>query len=115
VLRAIEQEIWRQLLTVGEQQAGLYAEFNLEGLLRGDSAARASFYSQMAQNGIYTRNEIRARENLPPVEGGDVATVQSNLLPLDALGNLDPESAEGAKARNALRVFLGISDEKGSQ
>jgi ClpP class serine protease len=32
------------------------------------------------------RNEIRAKENLPPEPGGDMLTVQSNLVPLDQLG-----------------------------
>ena len=32
--------------------------------------------------GIATRNECRALENLPPVEGGDVVTVQMQNVPL---------------------------------
>lgn len=105
VLRTIEQEIWRQLLPEDEKAGGVFAEFNLEGLLRGDSAARASFYSQMAQNGVYTRDEIRARENLPPLAGGDKLTVQSNMTPLDQLGN-NP-AADAQQLRAALRAFLG--------
>jgi HK97 family phage portal protein len=99
ILRRIEQEIWRQLLTPVERLT-LFAEFNLEALLRGDPAARATFYSQMSQNGIYTRNEIRAKENLPPKEGGDVLTVQSNLVQLDKLGAqpaLAPVAADPTK------------------
>lgn len=90
LLVTIEQEIWRQLFTPAEQGSGLFAEFNLEGLLRGDSAARASFYSQMSQNGVYTRNEIRSRENLPPMTGGDELTVQSNMTTLDKVGGTIP-------------------------
>lgn len=62
-----------------------FIEHNVEGLLRADSAARASFYSQLAQNGILTRNEIRKKENLPPHEGGDELTVQVNLTPVNDL------------------------------
>jgi len=40
----------------------------------------------MTQNGLMTRNECRAKENLAPMSGGDELTVQSNLLPLDKLG-----------------------------
>lgn len=107
ILRHIEQEIYRQILLPAGQR-DLFAEFNLEALLRGDPAARASFYSQMAQNAIYTRNEIRARENLPPVEGGDVLTVQSNLVPLDQLG--EANAAATAQVRSMLRDFLGVKD-----
>ena len=62
-----------------------FVEHNVEGLLRADSAARASFYSQMAQNGLMSRNEIRMKENLPPVDGGDDLTVQVNLTPVQDL------------------------------
>jgi len=58
---------------------------NVEGLLRADSAGRASFYSQAAQNGWLSRNEIRRLENLPPVDGGDELTVQVNLAPVNEL------------------------------
>lgn len=64
----------------------IVAEHNVEGLLRADSAARASFYGQMAQNGLMTRNEIRRKENLPAIVGGDALTAQTNLAPLDKLG-----------------------------
>jgi HK97 family phage portal protein len=85
VLRTIEQEIWRQLLTTEEQGQGVFAEYNLEALLRGDSTARAAFYSSMASNAILTRDEIRAKENLPPMPGGDVLTVQSAMINLAQL------------------------------
>lgn len=88
-LARIEQAIRKSLLTPVERQR-YFAEFNLEGLLRADSAGRAALYSQMAQNGIYTRNEIRSRENLPPIDGGDVLTVQSNLIAIDQLGKVTP-------------------------
>ncbi|KKB12445.1 hypothetical protein VE25_07420 [Devosia geojensis] len=80
----IEQAVKKQLLKPGERMS-LYAEFVLEGLLRADSAGRAALYASGGQNGWMTRNEMRRRENLPPAEGGDVLTVQSNLIPLDRL------------------------------
>jgi HK97 family phage portal protein len=85
-LTRIEQSIRQSLLTP-EERAKYFAEFAVEGLLRADSPARAAFYSQMTQNGIYTRNEVRKLENLPPVDGGDAVTVQSNLISIDQLGS----------------------------
>jgi len=84
-LTRIEQAVRKQLIPPGDR-ARLFAEFNLEGLLRADSQGRAALYSTYAQNGISTRDEIRARENMPPMPGGNVLTVQSNLVPLDMLG-----------------------------
>lgn len=48
-----------------------YPEFALDALLRGDSAARAQFYTAMNGVGAITPNEIRNLENLPPLPGGD--------------------------------------------
>lgn len=106
VLNSIEQAVKRQLLTPAERLT-YFAEFNLEGLLRADSAGRAQFYSQMTQNGMMTRNEGRQKENLPPQDGGDVLTVQSNLVPIAQLG----QQPEGQQVRNLLRTWLEKADE----
>ncbi|MFT4172815.1 MAG: phage portal protein, partial [Rhodocyclaceae bacterium] len=99
----IEQSVRKGLLTPAERSR-YSAEFALEGLLRGDSASRASFYASMTQNGVMTRDECRRKENLPP-KGGNAAelTVQSNMLPIDQLGQ---QSASG-QARDALKAWLG--------
>lgn len=102
-LKRIEQSIWRSLLTSNERQEKLYAEFNTDYLLRADSAARSALYTAMAQNGIMTRNEIRAKENLPRAEGGDILTVQVNLTDLAKLGQATPAAAA---ARAALINWL---------
>jgi HK97 family phage portal protein len=81
-LRRIELAIGKQLLSPAERASGLFAEFNLEGLLRGDSAARARFYETMTRIGVMSRNECRRKENLPPVDGGDEILVQSQYVPL---------------------------------
>lgn len=81
----IEQSIAKSLLTPVDRLR-YFAEFGREGLLRMDSASRAAFYSTMTQNGIYTRNFCRTLENLEPLAGGDELTVQSNLIPIEKLG-----------------------------
>lgn len=101
-LRRIERAITKTLLTPAERQM-LYAEFSIEGLLRADSAARASFYSTMTQNGIYTRDDCRVRENLPRRGGNaDVLTVQTNLSPIDLLG----QASDSQAAQSALKAWL---------
>lgn len=101
-LRRIEKAVLKQLMSPAERLTH-YAEFALEGLLRADSAARAAFYSSMVQNGIYTRDDCRVRENLPRRGGNaDVLTVQTNLSPIDLLG----QSSDGQAARAALQAWL---------
>ncbi len=81
-LKKIEQAIRKQLLSAADRAAGLSVSFNLEALLRGDSAARASFYSTLLGAGVMTINEVRALEGLPPVAGGDVPRMQIQNVPI---------------------------------
>lgn len=104
-MRRIEEGINRNLLTPSQRRQ-TYAEFSIEGLLRADSAGRATLYSQMVQNGIYTRDECRMKENLPRMGGNaGVLTVQTNLSPIDKLGQGD----DGQAARAALQNWLDQS------
>lgn len=90
----ITQAVDRRLLTPGEQET-LFADFDVDELLRPDSAGRSTFYGAMTQNGIITRNEARRRERLPAMDGGDQLTVQSNLVPLEKLGELGGQPTPG--------------------
>lgn len=71
-IERIEQELNRKLV----REPDMYAEFDIAGLQRGDSKTRSETYKSAIggtqQPGYMTTNEIRQRENLPPVEGGDV-------------------------------------------
>src|SRR4051794_6684921 len=49
-----------------------YPEFDLEGLMRGDHASRGNWYKDLASVRAITPNEIRERENMPPLPDGDV-------------------------------------------
>lgn len=93
----IEQEISRCLLSGDDDY---YAEFSVEGLLRADSAGRAAYYTTSLQNGWMSRNDVRHLENLPPIDGGDIYTVQLNLTPIDQLGkDISGSEAEKFKAQ----------------
>lgn len=100
LLENIEQEIFRCLL---DRDDRYFAEYAVEGLLRADSQGRASYYNICLQNGWMSRNEVRKLENLPPIPGGDVYTVQSNLLPIEQLGQ---GKDGGEQVRAALSAWL---------
>lgn len=89
----IEQRITRVI-----SPNAVYARFNFEGLLRGDSEARAAFYNQMWTLGAYSTNEIRALEELPPIEGGDV---RYRPLNMGELGTTDQPNQQTAGDPNA--------------
>lgn len=104
----IEQSIRKSLLTPAERR-NYSAEFALEGLLRGDSAARAAFYSSMTDKGIMTRDECRRLENLPAMKGNAaVLTVQAQMVPIDKIGETTP----AATTQDALKNWLGITDKE---
>jgi len=87
-----ESSVWRWLVKPADINR-YHAEHNLEGLLRGDSAARAAFIKVMIECGVMTVNEARRLDNRPPLPGGDVATRQSQNVPLTQLGNQSPASS----------------------
>lgn len=66
-LQRIEQRVTKELLNPDTE----YAEFSLEGFLRGDSKARSAFYNAGITGGWMVPNEVRKLENLQPVPWGD--------------------------------------------
>lgn len=102
----IEQCVNKRCLTAVDRIKH-YAEFSLEAFLRADSAGRAAYLSTMGQNGYMTRNEGRHKENLPSMPGGDILTVQSNLVPLDQLGKQNDSQAARAALMNWLQSNSG--------
>lgn len=86
-LVAVEQRVSKGAL----RPEPVYSRFSLEGLLRGDSAARAAFYTAMWNLGALSTNEVRAYEEQAPVEGGDV---RYRPLNMGELGTTDSGSAQ---------------------
>lgn len=74
----------RKLFTVEERAAGFEVEFDLRWLLRIDSKSRAEYNREALSWGWETRNEVRAREGLNPVDGGDSLLVPLNFTTLEA-------------------------------
>lgn len=91
-LRGIEQEITRSILTPA-QRILYYCEFNVESLLRTDSEKRAAMMRAYVDGGINTPNEMRAKNNEPPLEGGDQLTMAAGRMPLVNLGQQPPAAA----------------------
>lgn len=66
------------------------ARFDFESLLRPDTAARYTSYQVARNSSILTPNEIRARENMQPVEGGD-----DLFAPLNSAHTTEPDWQPG--------------------
>jgi HK97 family phage portal protein len=91
MLRDIEQELRRSL----QLPASSVLKFNLDALLRGDSAARAALWASGLQNGWLTRNEVRDDEDRDhsTEPNADKLTVQANMALLEKVGETPPAAA----------------------
>lgn len=102
--QAFEGEV--NLKVFGRGSTNRYIEHNLDGLLRGDFATRMTGYATSIQNGIRTPNEVRALENLPPLDDGDQLFIQGATVPLSKAGadkasepaNPDPDKGQEPKS-----------------
>lgn len=82
---------------------GVTCRFNLAGRLRGDTLQRFQSYT-LGRNGSWlTINEIRALENLPPVDvGGDELWAPLNFAPVDQmLSGASPNGGPGGGLVNS--------------
>lgn len=83
-----EQALDRSLLTREDRAKGFYTHHTVQGLLRGDSAARSAFYKAGINDGWMTRNEARKFEELDPI-----AELEKPLKPLN-METVEPDGAD---------------------
>ena len=77
---SIEQELNLKLFTADEIAKGYFVEHSMAALLRGDMAARATFYTKLRDLGVLTPNMIASLENLNPFgPAGDIRLVPGNM------------------------------------
>lgn len=87
-----EQSLDRDLLTKQEIEQRYFTKLSVQGLMRGDVTSRSAFYASAITNGYMTRNEVRALEDLNPIDGLD-----DPLIPLNMIGANDEPEPEPAK------------------
>lgn len=103
-----EQELNRKLLTP-EERLRYYFEFNADGLMRGDAAARTTFYQAGRQWGYLSANDIRALENQPDIgPGGDVYLTPINMANAKEL--VDGGGAQPALVARQLFYLMASRD-----
>lgn len=69
-VKRLEDELERKLFTESEQEV-YSVKFSLDGLLRGDTQARSSYYHNAILDGYMSRNEVREMEGLQHKDGLD--------------------------------------------
>jgi HK97 family phage portal protein len=69
-----------------------YLSFSTDDLLRGDYATRIEGYAKLLQNGVLSANEVRRKENMRPVDGGDVVRVPLTNVNISAASLTEDET-----------------------
>lgn len=106
-LEMIQQEIGLQLVPEFDDTGRIYVEFNLAEKMKGSFEEQATSLQTAVGAPWLTRNEARARQNLPQVDGGDLLVTPLNVLtggqasPTDSAPKAAPQSGVRSKARAA--------------
>ena len=78
VIKRQEKE-WEYKLFSPERRNKVDVKFNIDGLARGDMAARSGYIVQMVNAGIISPNEGRIMEFLAPKDGHDELRIPQNI------------------------------------
>jgi len=109
-----EQQLNRKLLRKQDRERFLF-EHAVEGILRGDLQSRYTSYSIARNWGWLSVNEIREKETLNPVEGGDTYLTPQNMAPANG-PSPDPAAAQSAQqvtnAQDPTLIRSDLSAEK---
>jgi HK97 family phage portal protein len=112
-LTMICEEIELQLLPDLGPAPGIYVEFNLQEKLRGSFEEQAQQLQTAVGAPWLTRNEARARMNLPQIDGGDELVTPLNVL---IGGQASPTNTAPAPGQNARRAGgAGVKDDGASR
>ena len=98
IVTAYEAELNRKLISREDRRAGMNFKFNMESILRADSATRADVHQKAIRGGWMSVNEVRADYGLPNDTNGKKLLVARDLTTLEYLiKNPDKESPAGGE------------------
>jgi HK97 family phage portal protein len=95
-LSMIEETIESQLIDEEPAFTGVFVEFDLNDVLKGDIEKRANAYTKLLA--VYTINELRRLENLPKLDDplADAVYAPLNAAPVGADAPADVDATDGA-------------------
>ena len=105
-----EQSIQKNLM-LSRYNTRYFAEFLVDGLLRGDAKTRHETYSIGRQNGYLSANDVRMMENMNPIPDGDIYLVPLNMVPADMAGEAQAEQTPQAPTEAARALLPSVDVE----
>lgn len=109
--KCFEEELDRKLLTSFEIPDH-FSKFNMNGLLRGDSAARAALYQTLHNIGAINANQVRALEDMNSYEGGDTYFIQLNQIDITKSTEYYAQQSNTKEARDEDEIDKLIRESK---
>ncbi len=94
-----EQTMNWKLFTPSEREQGYYVKFNVDGLLRGDSEARAKYLTAKRQQGVINADEWRELDDENPIGGiaGTAYLVNGNMISTETAAGQQANQANGVQ------------------
>ena len=111
ILTDIEQEIELQLLPEFGDTNGVYVEFNLAEKLKGSFEDQATTLQTSVGGPYMSRNEARARLNLPSIEGADELIIPLNVI-IGGQASPTDSAPKGFLSEAELRHVMAIAKRK---
>jgi HK97 family phage portal protein len=106
-----EEDIELQLLPEFDDIDDIYTEFNLAEKLKGSFEEQARSAQAAVGAPWITRNEQRARANLPPIDGGDDVVTPLNVLIGGQASPLDQSDGSEQVAPILPEEFAGLAEQ----
>lgn len=94
VIELFEDALELALLSEDDRAAGFEIEIDTSNFVRNDVEKRFGAYKTAIESGAMTLNEVRDREGLPPVDGGDTPMRSVQTLPLHSAAPAQPQPQE---------------------
>ena len=85
IVTAYESELNKKLLTQAQREEGYHFKFNMEAMLRADSATMADVNMKAIRSGYKLINEVRAEKGQESIVGGEYPLVSRDLVSLEYL------------------------------
>jgi len=98
------EELFNHHLLFDDERSILECKFDFDDMTRGDLLTRYQAYQIGTLNGWLNRNEVRAKENMNPIEDGhgdDYRVPLNTALPSDTLAPTETAPSEAANAPSA--------------
>ena len=99
----MEQEFTHKIFTGRQRELNNILVFDVKRMQMGSLTQKAQFYNVMLTNGVFSVNDVREQEQMPPIEGGDVHRVTLNSVSL-------ADASDVQRSNSGADISTGVND-----